>query len=242
MSRFELYSPEGLRVDGRRYNELRFFNCSTDSTAQGADGNATVQMGTSQVACTVLGPQEPSSRSKVNINKATLSVNVIVAPFSSVERAKHTSNEKQFQELGINLKETFEDVILLHTAPRTEIVVNLYVLAQDGNILAGCVNAMCLALIDAGVPMKEYVMAVAVAVADDVPLLDPCHIEAQELPNLTVGVTGKSSKASLIVLEKRMIIDRFQDALELAIEGCKLIREMMDEEIRGKLESATQKR
>lgn len=231
MSRFELYSPEGLRVDGRRYNELRHFACRLGTHAKAADGSALVEMGTSQVVCTVSGPQEPSSRSKMDTQAATLTVNLVVAPFSATNRVRHASNERSLQELAINLQETFRSAVITHFAPRTEVVVNLHVLAQDGSVLPACANAMCLALIDAGVPMLEYVAAVAVAVNQDVPLLDPNQIEATELPNLTVGITGPSSKVSLLVLEKRLLMDSLAPALELGVEGSKLVREIMDEEV-----------
>lgn len=234
MSRFELYS-EGLRVDGRRFDELRHFSCRLGTHAKAADGSSLVEMGTSQVVATVSGPQEPSSRSKMDTAKATLTVNIVVAAFSSTNRIKHTSNERPIQELAMNLKETFEAAVITSFAPRTEIVVNLNVLAQDGNILPACANAMCLALIDAGVPMYEYVSSVAVAVHQDVPLVDPNQIEAVELPNLAVGVIGKSSMVSLLVLEKRLLMDCLESALNLGISGCQIVREMMDEEVRRSL-------
>ena len=237
MSRYEIYSPEGLRVDGRRYNELRYFKCALGTHAHAADGSAMVEMGTSQVVCTVKGPQEPQQRSSMDTKKAVLRVNVHVAPFSSITRTKHTSNEKQLQELSMNLEETFADVVLAHLAPHTEIIVDLHVLAQDGNIMAGCVNAMCLGLIDAGVPMLDFIASVGVALADSVPLLDPNHIECSELPNLTVGVTGKSNKASLVIAEKRILLDRIKPSLDLAIMGCKTVHDIMDEQVRIRLNS-----
>lgn len=238
MSRFELYSPEGLRVDGRRFNELRNFKCSLGTHAKAADGSARVEMGTSHVVCTVSGPQEPTSRSKTDNNKATLTVNLVVAPFSTTERQKHASNERPMQEISINLRETFETAVITHFAPRTEVVVNIHVLAQDGDLMPACVNAMCLALVDAGVPMLEFVAAVGVAVCGDVPLLDPNHIEAQELPSLTVGTLGGTNKVSLMLLEKRLIMDCLEPATNLGLEGCKLVREIMDDEIRRSFANA----
>lgn len=237
MSRHELYSPEGLRTDGRRYNELRHFQCSLGTHAKAADGSALVEMGTSKVVCTVEGPKEPSSRSRVDTNKTTLTVNLMVSPFSSTERAKHTSNEKPLQELSNNLTETFQNAVITHFAPRTEVIVNVHVLAQDGEIMPSCVNAMCLALIDAGVPMLEYVAAVAVSVCEGVPLLDPNQLEVQALPTITAGTIGTSSKVSLLILEKRLMIDNLESAVNLAVEGCNLVREMMNEEVKRKLAS-----
>lgn len=234
MSRYELYSPEGLRADGRRYNELRFVRCAVGTHAHAADGSATVEMGTAQAVCTVSGPQEPRQRGGEG-GRAQLTVNVHVAPFSSVVRSQHASNDKQLQELSMSLCETFEEVVLLHLIPRTEIVVDVHVLAQDGHIMPLCINAMCLALIDAGVPMREFVAAVGVALAENVPLLDPNHLESADLPVVTVGVVGKSGRVTTLLAEKRLLLDRLQPCVELGIAGCREVHEILEEQVRERL-------
>jgi exosome complex component RRP41 len=57
MSRLELVSPEGLRVDGRRPGELRNFNCSLGLFSQ-ADGSAMVEIGNTKCIAAVYGPKE----------------------------------------------------------------------------------------------------------------------------------------------------------------------------------------
>lgn len=233
MSRFELYSPEGLRTDGRRFNELRNFQCKLGSQGRAVDGCAVVDMGVCRVVASVNGPQEPEGRASTNASQASLTVNLVVAPFASTERMKHLANERPLQELELNLQETFSEAILLTAYPRTEIVVNLVVVAQDGHILPACVNAMTLALIDAGIPMYEYMSSCSVAVYDnEVPLLDPNQIEASDLPTVNTAVLGGQENLSLLVLERKLEADRISMALELAVEGCNLVRKLMDEEVR----------
>lgn len=233
MSRFELYSPEGLRTDGRCFNELRNFRCTLGSQGRAVDGAAVVDMGVCRVMASVSGPQEPEGRASTNISQATLTVNLVVAPFASTERMKHLTSERPIQEIELNLQEAFSEAILLTAYPRTEIVVNLVVVAQDGQILPACVNAMTLALMDAGIPMLEYMSACSVAVFDnEVPLLDPNQIEVSDLPAITTAVLGEQQNLSLLMLERKLDADRMPMALELAVEGCNLVRKLMDEEVR----------
>lgn len=51
------YSTTHLRLDGRRWNELRNFTASV-STQPSADGSSLVSMGNTSVVCTVTGPRE----------------------------------------------------------------------------------------------------------------------------------------------------------------------------------------
>lgn len=48
---------KGLRIDGRRANELRRVNCKTGILAQ-ADGSAYIEQGNTKCLATVYGPRE----------------------------------------------------------------------------------------------------------------------------------------------------------------------------------------
>lgn len=64
----------------------------------------------------------------------------------------------------------------------------LKVLQADGGNYCVCVNAATLALIDAGIPINEYVIGCTASLANgDVPLIDISHLEETTGgPNLTV--------------------------------------------------------
>lgn len=54
----------------------------------------------------------------------------------------------------------------------------LQVLTADGGNYCAALNASTLALIDAGIPLREYVIACTASLAkDDVPMVDISHVE-----------------------------------------------------------------
>lgn len=57
MGRQEFVSPEGLRVDGRRPDELRAINGQLNVFAK-ADGSAALSFGSTRVMASVYGPRE----------------------------------------------------------------------------------------------------------------------------------------------------------------------------------------
>lgn len=233
MSRFEIYSPEGLRTDGRRWNELRQFNCQINTHPKSSDGSSYVEQGATKVICTVKGPHEPEVRSHLLTDRAYISVNISVSPFSTTDRKKRGRNDKRVQEMNSILQRTFEEAVIGHLNPRTEISINLHVLAQDGGMFPTCVNATTLALIDAGIPMYDYVSACSSAIYDVNPLLDPNTLEESDLSFLTIGIIGKSEKISMLLLENRMPLDRVESVLALSISGCHSIRDQMDRQVRS---------
>jgi hypothetical protein len=118
-----------------------------------------------------------------------------------------------------------------------------HIISQDGSLLAACINASTLALIDAGIPMTDYLVACTAASsasssaadnasADD-PLLDLNTLEEQELPFLTVGTLGDSDKVAVCVMETRVRMERLEGMLAVGIEGCKRLRGILDEVVKG---------
>lgn len=224
----ELYSPEGLRVDGRRWNELRRFDCQINTHPNSGDGLSYVEQGNTKVICLVTGPMEP----KQQLSLCMIEVNVNIANFSTFDRRKRGKNDRRVQELRTTLERTFDQLVMTHLYPRTLIKVDLTVLAQDGGLLALLVNAMTLALIDAGIAMYDYVSSVLAGLLDTAAILDLNSLEEMDMSGLTIGVVGTLEKLAMLMLEDKMPVDRLEQVLLLAIAGSHRIREMMDEEVR----------
>jgi len=75
-------------------------------------------------------------------------------------------------EISLLLKQTFEQVIRVERFPRSQIDINVHVLSADGGTRCACINAITLALIDAGIPMKDMVVACAAGMVSETPILD----------------------------------------------------------------------
>ena len=96
------YSLALLRVDGRRWNELRRLHAQIRTQAA-ADGSSYLEMGHTKVMCVVTGPNEggpkrglataatPASRES---RDAEVAVSVVIAGFSSVDRKRRGRNDK----------------------------------------------------------------------------------------------------------------------------------------------------
>lgn len=135
------------------------------------------------------------------------------------------------------LTTAFSFVIFTHLYPHSTITLTLHVLSQDGSLLAACLNAATLALVDAGIPMSDYLCAcTAGSTANedaDEPLLDLNGLEEQELPFLTVGVLGESDRVSVLMMETRVRMERVEGMLAVAIDGCKRVRDILDAVVRA---------
>ncbi len=132
--------------------------------------------------------------------------------------------------------------LFTHLYPHSLIAISLHVLSQDGAILAACLNAATLALIDAGIPMADYIVACTAGLISSSaidrdktdPVLDLTSAEEQELPSLTVATLGATEKVSVLVLESRVPVDAVQSMLAVGVDGCKEVREILDRVVRAR--------
>ncbi|KAJ3216005.1 hypothetical protein HDU67_010083 [Dinochytrium kinnereticum] len=118
------------------------------------------------------------------------------------------------------IKSTFEPVVFGLSA-RSEVTINIQIIQIDGGILHTAINGVTLALIDAGVPMKDFVVACSGSYADSHALLDLNFVEESgDVPVLTLACMAKSKKILLTSLESRLHLDHFESVMELTAEGC----------------------
>ena len=89
------YSLALLRLDGRRWNELRRLTAQI-STQAAADGSSYLEMGNTKVICTVTGPSEAKSTggNRSGGDRADVQVTISIAGFSGVDRKRRGRGDK----------------------------------------------------------------------------------------------------------------------------------------------------
>ncbi|CAG8465415.1 11379_t:CDS:2, partial [Cetraspora pellucida] len=136
-------------------------------------------------------------------------------------------------EIASAVKQTFEPVIMTSLFARSQIDIYLQILQFDGGTIQICINAATLALIDAGIPMQEYVCACSAGCHENHVLLDLNNAEEMaDTPELTVALLPKSGKFTLLQMDSRLHVDKLEPVMNLAALGCKDIYEILDETVR----------
>lgn len=91
------YPLAHLRLDGRRWNELRRTHAQI-STQPAADGSAYMEMGNTKVICLVDGPAEvrggQGRQEGSRKEEATVTCEIHVAGFSGVDRKRRGRGDK----------------------------------------------------------------------------------------------------------------------------------------------------
>ena len=142
--------------------------------------------------------------------------------------------------MATTISSAFQTNLFTHLFPHSTITLSLHLLSSDGSVLAALLNASTLALIDAGIPMRDYLCACTAGSTSSYssndesadPLLDLNAQEELELPFLTVATLGGSDSVSVLVMETKVQVGRLEGMLAVGVDGCKQVREVLDAVVR----------
>lgn len=178
------------------------------------------------------------NRTKAQHDSAVVNCQFSMAVFSTTDRKKRPRGDRKSTEMSIHLRQALLAAIKTELYPWSQIDVYIEVLHADGGVYPACVNAATLALIDAGIPLKEYVCSCTASLANnDVPMVDISHQE--EIiggPTLTVAALPMSGKVVLMEMSQRFHLDHLPKVLDKALQGCKDIKVILDEAVRRHVE------
>lgn len=114
----------------------------------------------------------------------------------------------------------------------------------NGVLIAGVlptsINACTLALMDAGIPMADYVTALTCGLYGSTALLDLNLTEQSDLPFVTMAVLPRSGKVPLMLLDTRIHLDRFSAMVGVCVDAAQVIRDEMDVAMRYRTEKLAQ--
>jgi len=230
MTSREILTPEGLRGDGRRAPEIRRVRCKVGVFPH-ADGSAYFEQGNTKCLVSVYGPHEVTRKSDAVHDKALVRCEFSTATFAAGERRVSKGN-RQAVEIGILIASTFDSVIMAHQFPNTQIDIIVQVIQSDGGSLPAAINATTLAIIDAGIPMKDFVVACAASSCEGVVLCDPNYLEASAGgPLMPIALMPKTNKVVLMQMDETLDLDKFQEVLDCATKGCHKMYEVLHPEI-----------
>ncbi|EOY29741.1 Ribosomal protein S5 domain 2-like superfamily protein isoform 1 [Theobroma cacao] len=170
------------REDGRTQNQLRPLACSRNVLHR-AHGSASWYQGDTKVLAAVYGPKA-GARKNENPEKACIEV---------IWKPKTGQTGKLEKEYEMILKRTLQSICILTVNPNTTTSIIIQVVNDDGALLPCAINAACVALVDAGIPMKHLAVAICCCVAKSgYVIMDPTKLEEQKMKSFAYLVFPNS--------------------------------------------------
>ena len=228
-----LLDENGIRSDGRKVNETRKVTIKT-GVLKNADGSAYIEFGGNKILAGVFGPRDVHPKHMSNPDTGILRVRYHMEPFSVGERKKPAPSRREI-EISKVIKEALEPAVMLEQFPRTAVDVFLEILQADGGTRCAALDAASVALVDAGIPMRDLVCACASGKAADTLILDVNNEEDQAgQADMPIGYMPNLGQITLLQLDGVLTPDEFKKCIEIGIEGCKQVYEIQKNSLREK--------
>jgi exosome complex component RRP41 len=232
----ELINSEGLRLDGRRFDELRKIKIEA-GVLHRADGSCYLEWGGNKILAAVYGPREAIPRHTQDELKAIVNARYNMAAFS-VEDRKRPGPDRRSREISKVISEALEKVIITEQFPRASIDVNIEVLDAEAGTRCAGLTAAGVALADAGIPMRDIPVACAAGkIAGQVVIdlgKDEDNYGDADLP---VAISPRTDEIILLQMDGHLTVEEFNKALDLAIKGCHKVSEMQKKALLDKYQS-----
>jgi exosome complex component RRP41 len=229
----KLIDKKGLRLDGRKFNELRPIKIEVGILSN-ADGSAYIEQGKNKILAAVYGPKEAHPKHLSLPDRMVMKCRYHMAPFSVQERKSPAPSRREI-ELSKVIREAIEPSVFLEYYPRTALDVFVEVLQADGSTRCASIVAASLALADAGIPMRDLVVACSAGKAEDTIVLDLMDTEdKQGSADVPVALMPNLNAITLLQMDGILSLEEFEQAVNLALEGCKKIYALQKEVLRAK--------
>jgi len=229
----KLIDKKGVRLDGRKADELRHVKLEV-GVLPNADGSAYIEHGKNKILAGVFGPREMHPKHLSLPDRMVIRCRYHMAPFSVQERKSPAPSRREV-ELSKVIRESLEPSVFLELYPRTGIDVFIEVLQADGGTRCASITAAALAIADAGIPMRDLVVACAAGKVDDTVVLDLYDAEdklgAADVP---VAIMPNLNAVTLLQMDGILAPEEFEKAVNMAIEGCKKIYALQKDALKNK--------
>ena len=180
-------------------------------------------MGCTKVVALVDGPKQLLQ--KEESGKGKISCTIFMTNFATAVHKENPKRQLKMRDFAQVVKETFESVVSLELYPMSQIDIHIIVLQNDGAYKAAAINAASLALVDAGINMKDLLVSSTAGFVEGVCCLDLLYAEEKREGSSTMIAysPAKGKLAHVSVISSKMSTTLLATTIETAVEGCKTL-------------------
>lgn len=184
------------RLSGRKFDEIRPVEAKVGVVPR-ADGSAMFKIGKTIAYAAVYGPRALHPSHLRNPEGGILRCNYNMMSFSGSGERVRPGPSRRSKEIGLVTENALLPVLDLSAYPNTVVDVFIELLQTDAGTRCAGITAAALALADAGIVMKDLVVAVSVGKVGDKLVVDLDKEEedyeegATDMPVAIIPRTGK---------------------------------------------------
>ena len=210
---------KGKRLDGRTAEELRPFKIKAGIIKQ-ADGSCELEFGETKVIAGVYGPKKVLPKHLEENTRAYLKVTYSMIPFSTSERNRPGPSRRS-KEISKVIKDALAPAINLEKYPQTCIDIHIEITNANAGTRTSAINAATVALIDAGIEMRDVVASIAAGKVEDQVILDLFQDEDNfGQADLPIAMMPRTGEITLVQMDGDMTTNEIKKAIDMCEKAC----------------------
>lgn len=157
-----------------------------------------------------------------------------MAPFS-VDDRKRPGPDRRSSEISKITADALRPALMLENYPRSMVDIYIEVIEAEGGTRCAGITAASVALVDAGIPMKDIVVGCAAGKVNDKIVLDLSEVEDKEgQADVPIAMMPRTGEIILLQSDGDLSQEEFEEAINLAMEGCRKVNEIQKEALMKK--------
>lgn len=216
------------RTNNRGFDEFRKIEAKA-GVIKNADGSALFRIGKTTAYAAVYGPRNLYPKFLQNPSTGILRCDYDMMPFSGMGERVRPGPNRRAREISMVTEKALLPVVDLRDFPNSVIDVFIELTETDAGSRCAGICAASIALADAGIPMKDLVVAISVGKVDDKLLVDLDYDEeAYEdgpVADVPIAVIPSTGELTLLQMDGEITKEDLMKALQL---GQKVIGKLYD--------------
>lgn len=227
------FIQNGKRLDGRKPLEIREIEMKV-GVIDNAYGSSMVRFGNTIALCGVYGPRPLFPKHLQESDKALLQLRYNMAPFSVEERIKPGPSRREI-EISKVMRLALEPALFLENYPKTGLDVYVEIIQADGSTRVTSINAASLALADAGLPMKDLIIALSGGKIDDTIIIDLNGLEDNNSQaDMPIAFMPNKKEVTLMQMDGLLTHDEIKKILKEILNAGETVYKKQKETLKAK--------
>lgn len=223
------------RKDGRKATDTRKIIAKA-GVIKNADGSAFFQIGNTSAYAAVYGPREMHPKFMQNPKKGVLRVNYNMLPFSGMGDRVRPGPNRRSKEIGLVSTNALEPVLDLTNYPNSAVDVYIELPQTDAGSRCAGICAASIALADAGLTMKDMVVAIGFGKAegDMIVDLDYDDEQAEGAADIPVAIIPSTGEITLLQCDGEISPKELTEGLKMIQPVIEKIAQVQRDALRAK--------
>jgi len=224
------------RLDGRKPDELRPIIAKA-GVIERADGSAYFKIGNTAAYAAVYGPRELHPKFLQDPKKGLLRCTYSMMPFSGMGNRVRPGPSRRSKEISLVTQKALLPVVDLSDYPNSVVDVFISLPETDAGSRCAGICAASMALADAGIAMKDLVVALAAGKVDNMVIIDPDYLEEAfegEVADIPLAIIPSTGKISLLQMDGIVTRDDLKSAMTLGLKAAEKIYEIQKKALKEK--------